>query len=132
MKKKKESADNFFILFDVWKIKGLSIIDRIIYTKIFATYKSRHYCYVSNKQLMKFLLVTEPTIIKSISRLKEIGIIQVNYSSKKRKCKPLPEIVCTLPKIIIDSDCFFEKKLILYQRDQDIYNLDHSNMSLHN
>lgn len=72
-----------------------SSIDKLIYGMINSLSNNKKYCYASNGYFAKELNLTAKTVSKSLSKLKELDYIKIDYSKSGRRIILNPSIVST-------------------------------------
>ena len=70
-----------------------SSTDKLIYGMINSLSNNKEYCYASNGYFAKELGLTTKTVSKSLSKLKELNYIKIDYSKTGRKIILNPSIV---------------------------------------
>lgn len=72
-----------------------SSTDKLIYGMINSLSNNKEYCYASNGYFAKELNLTAKTVSKSLSKLKELDYIKIDYSKSGRRIILNPSIVTT-------------------------------------
>ncbi len=70
-----------------------SSTDKLIYGMINSLSNNKEYCYASNGYFAKELNITTKTVSKSLSKLKELNYIKIDYSKTGRRIYLNPSIV---------------------------------------
>ena len=69
--------------------------DKLIYGMINSLSNNKEYCFASNGYFAKELSLTTKTVSKSLSKLKELNYIKIDYCKTGRRIMLNPSIVST-------------------------------------
>lgn len=73
---------------EIWLNDELSAIDKIILTEINSLDSDEHGCFASNEYLAKFCQVSTVTVSRSISKLCNLGLLQIkSFDGRRREIK---------------------------------------------
>ena len=73
---------------EIWLNENLSAIDKIIFTEINSLDSDEHGCFASNEYLAKFCQVSTVTVSRSISKLCNLGLLEIkSFDGRHRELK---------------------------------------------
>lgn len=73
---------------EIWLNENLSAIDKIIFTEINSLDSEEHGCFASNEYLAKFCQVSSVTVSRSISKLCNLGLLEIkSFDGRHRELK---------------------------------------------
>ena len=89
---------------EIWLDERLSAIDKIVFSEIHSLSGTDRGCFISNERLAKFCQCSVPTITRSISKLKELGLIKVVAFDGRQRMLESCLVVIRQPNQIDETD----------------------------